>query len=85
MVAAHYKKDPLLNCWTSSSDIYGYHSDFHEGHSTIGAGQERSMACVNERHVHGMPYVNRPLGVPASIFFPHAEMVSFTPSSIVVS
>jgi len=23
VVAAHYKKDDLLNCWTSSSDISG--------------------------------------------------------------
>jgi hypothetical protein len=41
------KKDALLNCWTSSSDISGYHADFHEGHGTVGAGQERGMACVN--------------------------------------
>jgi hypothetical protein len=47
VVAAHYKKDDLLNCWTSSSDISGYHADFHEGHGTIGAWQERGMACVN--------------------------------------
>jgi hypothetical protein len=47
VVAAHYKKDALLNCWTSRSDISGYHVDFHEGHGTIGAGQGRSMACVN--------------------------------------
>ena len=44
MVAAHYKKDDLLNCWTSSSDISGYHADFHEGHGTVGAGQGRGMA-----------------------------------------
>ena len=37
----------LLNCWTSSSDISGYHADFHEGHSTVGAGQGCGMACVN--------------------------------------
>jgi len=43
-VAAHYKKDELLQ---SSSDISGYHADFHEGQGTIGAGQGRSMACVN--------------------------------------
>jgi hypothetical protein len=36
MVAAHYKKDYLLNCWSSSSDISGYHEDFHEWHGTIG-------------------------------------------------
>jgi hypothetical protein len=48
-VAAHYKKDSLLNCWTSSSDISGYHADFHEGHGTSGAGQGRGMACVTYR------------------------------------
>jgi hypothetical protein len=47
VVAAHYKKDTLLNCWTSSSDISGYHADFHEGHGTVGPGQGRGMACVN--------------------------------------
>jgi len=46
-VVAHYKKDDLLNCWTSSSDISCYHSDFHEGHSTVRAGQRHSMAFVN--------------------------------------
>jgi hypothetical protein len=38
VVVAHYRKDDLLNCWTSSSDISGYHADFHEGHGTVGAG-----------------------------------------------
>ena len=33
-VAAHYKIDDLLNCWTSTSVISGYHADFHEGHGT---------------------------------------------------
>jgi len=47
VVAAHYKKDALLNCWTSSSDISGYHAEFHEGHGTIGAWQGRGMGCVN--------------------------------------
>ena len=47
VVAAHYKKDDLLHCWTSSSDISGYHADFHEGHGTIGAGQGRGIASVN--------------------------------------
>jgi hypothetical protein len=47
VVAAHYKKDDLLNCWTGISDISGYHADIHEGHGTVGAGQGRSMACVN--------------------------------------
>jgi len=41
------QKDDLLICWTSSSDISGYHADFHEGHGTVGAGQGRGMACVN--------------------------------------
>jgi len=41
------KKDDMLNCWTSSSDISGYHADFHEGHDTVGAGQGNGMAYVN--------------------------------------
>ena len=47
VVAAHYKKNYLLKCWTNSLDISGYHADFHEGHCTVGAGQGRGMACVN--------------------------------------
>jgi hypothetical protein len=47
VIAARYKKDSSLNCWTSSSDISGYHTDFHGGHSTIGAWQGRGMARVN--------------------------------------
>jgi hypothetical protein len=47
VVAAHYKKEDLLNCRTSSLDISGYHVDIYEGHSTVGAGQGRGMACVN--------------------------------------
>jgi len=35
------------NCWTSSSDISGYHADFHVGHGTVGAWQGRGMACMN--------------------------------------
>ena len=34
----------LLDC---SSDISGYHADFHEGHGTVGAWKGRGMACVN--------------------------------------
>ena len=41
------KKDSLLNCRTSSLDISGYRTDFHEGHGTVGAGQGCGMACVN--------------------------------------
>jgi len=44
------QKDDLLNCLTGSSDISGYHVDFHEGHGTVGAGQGRGMGCVNEQH-----------------------------------
>jgi hypothetical protein len=47
VVSAHYKKDDLLHCWTSSSDISGYHENFHGRHGTVGAGQGRGMACVN--------------------------------------
>ena len=42
VVAAHYKQDDLLHCWTSSSDISGYHADFHEEHGTIGAWQGKA-------------------------------------------
>jgi hypothetical protein len=49
VVAAHYKKDTLLNCWTSSLDISGYHVDFHEGHGTVRSGQGRGVARVNWR------------------------------------
>jgi len=44
---AHYKKYDLLNCWTSSFGISGYHADFHELHGTVGAWQGRDVACVN--------------------------------------
>jgi hypothetical protein len=47
VVAAHYKKDDLLNCWTSSSVISGYHADFHDGHGPVGAWQGRGMLCVD--------------------------------------
>jgi len=47
VVVAHYKKDDLFNCWTGSSYISGYRTDFYEGHGTVGAGQGRGMACVN--------------------------------------
>jgi hypothetical protein len=47
VIAAHCKKDDLLNCWTSSSDTSGYNADFHEGRGTIGAVQGRGMLSVN--------------------------------------
>jgi len=47
VVAAHYKKDDLLHYWTSSSDISGYHADFHEAHGTMGAWQGRGMVRAN--------------------------------------
>ena len=47
VAAAHYKKDDLLQCWTSSSDISGYHVDIYEGNGPVGAGQGRGIACVN--------------------------------------
>ena len=44
------KKDDLLNCWTSCSDISGYHADFHEEHGTIGAWQGAAWhVCLNSR------------------------------------
>jgi hypothetical protein len=59
VVAAHYKKDDLLNCSTSSSDISGYHADFHEGHGTIGAWHVWINGTTWQGH--GMICVNRPL------------------------
>jgi len=47
------KKKALLNCWTSSSDISGYHADFHEGHGTVAAGQGSDMVCVKYRYGMG--------------------------------
>ena len=48
VVAAHYKKDNLLNCWTSSSAISGYHMDFHERHGrgTAWVWHGHGMLCV---------------------------------------
>jgi hypothetical protein len=45
-----------LNCRTSSSDISGYHADFHEGHGTVGKWQGHGMTC--ELTLHGMACVN---------------------------
>jgi len=67
VVAAHYKKDDLLNCWNSSSDISGYHADFHVGHGTIGDCQGRGLAWLWNgmgtawgRQWRSMLCVNRP-------------------------
>jgi len=46
VVAAHYTKDDPLNCWTSSSDISGYHGYFHEGHGPVGTGQGPGMSTA---------------------------------------
>ena len=53
MVAARYKKDDLLNCWTSSWDNSGYHADFYEGHGTVGTGQGRGMVKCELTAWHG--------------------------------
>jgi hypothetical protein len=44
VIAAHYKTDDLLNYWTGSSDISGYHANFNEVHGAVGAGQGRGTA-----------------------------------------
>jgi len=56
VVAAHYTKDDLLNCWNSSSDISGYHAEFHEGHGTVGAGHgaRHGMCELTARHGNAM-------------------------------
>ena len=40
------QKDDLLNCWTSSSVISGYHAGFHEGRGTVGAWQGNGMGTA---------------------------------------
>jgi hypothetical protein len=81
VVAAYYKKDNLLNCWTSSTNISGYHVDFHEGHDTTGAWQRRGMAwqgnsmgtaCyvwigINRQSVRLSRQMNSPLEQPGFI------------------
>jgi len=42
----------VLNCWTSSSEISGYHAEFHEGNRTVGAWQGHGMTWA--RLGHGM-------------------------------
>ena len=55
VVAAYYKKDDLLNCWTSSSDISGYHEDFHEGqHYRSMAGTRHGMCELMAWQGNGM-------------------------------
>ena len=55
----------MLNCWTISSDISGYHVDFHEEHGTIGAGQGRDMACVN---LHGTAWQGNGMGTACYVW-----------------
>jgi len=64
VVAAHYKKDDVLNSWTSSSYISGYHTEFNEGHDTVGAGKGHGMAW--ERHGRGMLCVKSAINLPVS-------------------
>ena len=64
MEAAHYKKDDLLHCWTSSSDISGGHSRTRHFRSRAGARHdmcELTHGVAGKRHGHGMLCVNRPL------------------------
>jgi hypothetical protein len=48
MVAAHYKQDDPLNCWSSSSVISVYYADLHEGYGTSEHGRGA------EWHGHGI-------------------------------
>jgi hypothetical protein len=59
--SCYQKHTSLLNCRTGSSDISGYHVDFHEGHSTVGEWQACGMArelmqdgMAREWHGNGM-------------------------------
>jgi hypothetical protein len=40
----YQKHNDPLNCRTRSSDIPGYHADFHGGHGTVGEWLGRDMA-----------------------------------------
>ena len=58
VVAAHYKKDALLNCWTSSSDICGWLSR-RTRHCRSRAGARHGMCeltngMAGERHGNGI-------------------------------
>ena len=59
VVAAHYKKDDRLHCWTSSSDISGYHADIHEGqrHCRSRAGARHGICELKVRHGRGTAWV----------------------------
>jgi hypothetical protein len=48
---SYQKRTNPLNCRTSSSDISGYNSDFHEGDGAVGEWQGRGMAGA--RHGRG--------------------------------
>jgi hypothetical protein len=66
VVATHYKKDDLLHCF----DISGYHAGFHEGHSTVGAGQGGGMAC---ELTHGLAWERHAMCESAFIQYMHLE------------
>ena len=46
VVAAHYKKDDLLHCWTVRIFPAAMWT-FHEGQGTVRIGQGCGVACVN--------------------------------------
>ena len=48
MTEAEFKRGSIGN-WTSSSNFFGYHADFYEGHGTVRACQRRTTACVKWR------------------------------------
>ena len=60
---AHYKKDDLLKCWTSSLDISSYHANFHYRHGTVRAWQGNSMGAAWSRNVMCESDFNRPENV----------------------
>jgi hypothetical protein len=53
-VAAHHKTDDPLNCRTSSSDISGYHADFHSGHITDWKWQDRGRVAAGSQQENSM-------------------------------
>jgi hypothetical protein len=75
-------KDDLLNCWTSSSDVSGYHADFHEEHGMSEQGRGTAWArhamCESALRLSSRLKVTSHRCVYTSTASPHAGMSSGT-------
>jgi len=61
VVAAHYNKEDLLNCWTCSSDISGYHCGLSRRtrHYRSMAGARHGMRELTARHGRGTAWARQ--------------------------